>query len=160
MSRWKSGMLWQVFQSTPPARGATWQVRMPAPWTSHFNPRPPRGGRPCKGYEFRCSQPISIHAPREGGDTTSLSRAAGVKDFNPRPPRGGRPKTGSAEIYAGMISIHAPREGGDIVSALDAEYAPTISIHAPREGGDVDVLASWRDDIDFNPRPPRGGRPL
>ena len=59
-----------------------------------------------------------------------------------------------------MISIHAPREGGDIVSALDAEYAPTISIHAPREGGDVDVLASWRDDIDFNPRPPRGGRPL
>ena len=33
---------------------------------------------------------ISIHAPREGGDQESDSRTAAEKDFNPRPPRGGR----------------------------------------------------------------------
>ena len=59
-----------------------------------------------------------------------------------------------------MISIHAPREGGDadIVSAI--HDVQVISIHAPREGGDlphVDLQISAGRN--FNPRPPRGGRP-
>ena len=57
-----------AFQSTPPARGATAQAR------------PQRRGRE-----------ISIHAPREGGDTTLKN----------------------AGLQAATISIHAPREGGD-----------------------------------------------
>ena len=57
------------FQSTPPARGATYPHRHSGAGR-YFNPRPPRGGR------RQCPQgtprqiPISIHAPREGGDTT------------------------------------------------------------------------------------------
>ena len=35
-------------------------------------------------------QPISIHAPREGGDTETLAAARKRRYFNPRPPRGGR----------------------------------------------------------------------
>ena len=35
-----------------------------------------------------------------------------------------------------------------------------ISIHAPREGGDVQYHAVDLAIHDFNPRPPRGGRPL
>ena len=62
------------FQSTPPARGATQQI---------FN-----------RFIFL---PISIHAPREGGDA-SLYRAVAV--FS-------------------RISIHAPREGGD---SKDAQF--------------------------------------
>ena len=80
-----------VFQSTPPARGATPEPEPdPAP-AEHFNPRPPRGGRrarlaPCTARvaPFQSTPPargattkldrwfrnigISIHAPREGGD--------------------------------------------------------------------------------------------
>ena len=33
------------FQSTPPARGATWSVCNKHPLYGYFNPRPPRGGR-------------------------------------------------------------------------------------------------------------------
>ena len=34
-----------------------------------------------------------------------------------------------------------------------------ISIHAPREGGDNRSCPAARKREDFNPRPPRGGRP-
>ena len=33
-----------------------------------------------------------------------------------------------------------------------------ISIHAPREGGDTPALHIHFQTINFNPRPPRGGR--
>ena len=78
---------------------------------------------------------ISIHAPREGGDSMGKAIKIVNTDFNPRPPRGGRPGwiTGTA---AGLdISIHAPREGGDVVVSRLSQILE-ISIHAPREGGD------------------------
>ena len=33
-----------------------------------------------------------------------------------------------------------------------------ISIHAPREGGDFTCFSNHAPGMDFNPRPPRGGR--
>ena len=33
-----------------------------------------------------------------------------------------------------------------------------ISIHAPREGGDIIKPAPSKAGLNFNPRPPRGGR--
>ena len=56
------------FQSTPSARRATCRRRLCPPLLLHFNPRPPRGGRPHVLYTIM-PQP---------------------HDFNPRPPRGGR----------------------------------------------------------------------
>ena len=105
-----------IFQSTPPARGATiiffWSRVI-----KRFQSTPPaRGvtttlkGSPEDSY-------ISIHAPREGGDDT-----AGVRH------------------YLGVfISIHAPREGGDYGGILDLVGDYAISIHAPREGGDREI---------------------
>ena len=78
------------FQSTPPARGATQIAEALA-----------------KGI---C---ISIHAPREGGDTNE-----------------------GYQMHRVAISIHAPREGGD-QSFNGWRSGWTISIHAPREGGDT-----------------------
>ena len=102
------------FQSTPPARGAT----TPPGWRSRtdcdFNPRPPRGGRLQQRVCYKDGSLISIHAPREGGDTTEakifhaaplfqstppargatflwLCACCVAAYFNPRPPRGGRP---------------------------------------------------------------------
>ena len=123
------------FQSTPPARGATCSAVTCALCCDNFNPRPPRGGRPQLSATFIKIVDISIHAPREGGDT--IYRAAGQCLFH--------------------ISIHAPREGGDGDGA-GLRGRRRISIHAPREGGDTGDAHADRVVRNFNPRPPRGGR--
>ena len=56
---------------------------------------------------------ISIHAPREGGDFVVICNIKQKGDFNPRPPRGGRRYGSGYRFPSGPISIHAPREGGD-----------------------------------------------
>ena len=124
------------FQSTPPARGATFVYGCSAYFSGHFNPRPPRGGRPGWITGTASGLGISIHAPREGGDfccfcsdfqidsfqSTPPARGATLigciigqlsSYFNPRPPRGGRRDVTSKEEKEKLISIHAPREGGD-----------------------------------------------
>ena len=80
-----------------------------------------------------------------------------------------------------MISIHALREEGDRPRAsksqqgqvfqstpsarratmlrLSSAYAHGISIHALREEGDGLAPSGGTASSDFNPRPPRGGRP-
>ena len=80
-----------IFQSTPPARGATFYRCVPLYGFRNFNPRPPRGGRPKKPHWHVLWRYISIHAPREGGDTHTVRIPAKLC----------------------VISIHAPREGGD-----------------------------------------------
>ena len=85
-----------IFQSTPPARGATLVLGWLWRDFEYFNPRPPRGGRPA-----------------------TLSASPPAKDFNPRPPRGGRPGTRIYTYDNTGISIHAPREGGD---SKDAQF--------------------------------------
>ena len=102
-----------IFQSTPPARGATLVLGWLWRDFEYFNPRPPRGGRrnslstlggktiisihaPREGGDLlvlgwlRWVSYISIHAPREGGDFLLVFLPFGYSDFNPRPPRGGR----------------------------------------------------------------------
>ena len=57
-----------IFQSTPPARGATAGRRHYGRSGQDFNPRPPRGGRRYRLFDGSGYQYISIPAPREGGD--------------------------------------------------------------------------------------------
>ena len=85
-------VLASVFQSTPPARGATAALGDRAGRPADFNPRPPRGGRLHGIRLTHAVRPISIHAPREGGDRRSPASLRAVGHFNPRPPRGGRLK--------------------------------------------------------------------
>ena len=121
---------------------------------------------------------ISIHAPREGGDSPAPWRRSPAGYFNPRPPRGGRRGTWPAGLppclfqstppargatcavpvshHAPAISIHAPREGGDEIIRLQS-FCIEISIHAPREGGDS--RRSWpvRSTWIFQSTPPARG---
>ena len=66
---------------------------------------------------FRMAETIiSIHAPREGSDSSIWRKKVDR-----------------------LISIHAPREGSDdLEKGIDAYFA--ISIHAPREGSDRSML--------------------
>ena len=147
------------FQSTPPARGATRR-------------------RVC--HPIRPA--ISIHAPREGGDSncngmddlddafqsTPPARGATTRarwrlclrpHFNPRPPRGGRhrrPRVGHVET---RISIHAPREGGDLLPRSRTERKPAFQSTPPARGATLRAGRRRLPHRNFNPRPPRGGRP-
>ena len=56
----------------------------------NFYPRPPRGGRPARGYNVKEHRAISIHALREEGDLLRTSLPKTAVHFYPRPPRGGR----------------------------------------------------------------------
>ena len=87
-----------------------------------------------------------------------LASIRATKDFNPRPPRGGRPLAsddpGSVDVFQSTPS--ARRATGKRSSTQKCAW---ISIHALREEGDAvwDVVGGGKRN--FNPRPPRGGRP-
>ena len=134
----KAAMLIKLlFQSTPPARGATMPSAGLICWLLFQSTPPARGATPsCAGWQWHPT------------------------DFNPRPPRGGRHCLRISGCFRTCISIHAPREGGDPTLRLDELQVVDISIHAPREGGDNSGFMLYLSLRYFNPRPPRGGRPV
>ena len=127
-----------AFQSTPPARGATVKHIERRCYADHFNPRPPRGGR------------LSV-----------LKIKPTMALFQSTPPARGATHKRRGPQKINRISIHAPREGGDPTRPSSDDQYRYISIHAPREGGDQGPRTKHRQqDTNFNPRPPRGGRPV
>ena len=126
-----------VFQSTLPARGATF----------------PKS-------KIQSNILISIHAPREGSDHSYITIGDSGRNFNPRSPRGERHYASNREqlLVKVVISIHAPREGSDLTNeGIFHKYR--ISIHAPREGSDDIIPTKAEKSRNFNPRSPRGERP-
>ena len=73
---------------------------------------------------------ISIHAAREGGDSSGMSFPNKCN-----------------------ISIHAAREGGDY-NVIPSFPTYIISIHAAREGGDTEFGKTTAARSNFNPRRP------
>ena len=128
-------MPWLIFQSTPPARGATLCFCAGAPVLLDFNPRPPRGGRRVWVGIVMINQMISIHAPREGGDYYYRNRAPEIN----------------------LISIHAPREGGDWDSCETAADSSAFQSTPPARGATWLRRGLHPQAQHFNPRPPRGG---
>ena len=127
------------FQSTPPARGATVKMKVRR-WSMSISIHAPREGGDSRMYTLSAASKISIHAPREGGDGGINYPPPYKEDFNPRPPRGGRRFVRIVSLSLPIISIHAPREGGDPEYGYVLGGCHGISIHAPREGGDSPVF--------------------
>ena len=100
----------------------------------------PREGGDSRMYTLSAASKISIHAPREGGDGGINYPPPYKEDFNPRPPRGGRRFVRIVSLSLPIISIHAPREGGDPEYGYVLGGCHGISIHAPRKGGDSPVF--------------------
>ena len=101
----------------------------------HFNPRPPRGGRPTRA--------------------TARMRAS---NFNPRPPRGGRHADIAWDSFSFTFQSTSPAWGTTYPDVDTAGLCP-ISIHVPRVGDDTIAFPRAVLSTNFNPRPPRGGRP-
>ena len=88
------------FQSTLPVRGATLPQRAPL---RHMG--------------------ISIHAPRAGSDSSTISSMSVRSYFNPRSPCGERRFADGTFEFWRTISIHAPRAGSD-QERMDTRVVP------------------------------------
>ena len=155
VGRWYRG---DVFQSTPPMRGATCQLFA----------------------DFGCIM-ISIHAPHAGSDSVSASKNLSVKYFNPRPPCGERP---TQRLLRNLVSIFqsTPPMRGATDPSMDqdgrVEFQSTppmrgatsvpsfnrtgnnISIHAPHAGSDLTEPMIQRRAFLFQSTPPMRGATL
>ena len=122
----------------------------------NFYPRPPRGGRPVRFLLLHVQQDFYPRPPR-GGRRVPRTRRPQPVHFYPRPPRGGRPATalhrGKAAVFLSTPSARRATPTGFCL------LAPCrISIHALREEGDLGELHKQLLQLNFYPRPPRGGR--
>ena len=146
-----------VFQSTPPARGAT--VQQPVqPVQPVFQSTPPARGATAMMYDWTLPVDISIHAPREGGDNTRRGFTKARWTFQSTPPARGAtinlpsrrgndgfqstpPARGAtAFLYAParhQIFQSTPPARGATEAYMQRRVVFEISIHAPREGGDI-----------------------
>ena len=106
----------------------------PAPPTN-FYPRPPRGGRHFQ-IEPEALVELFLSTPSARRATLFQRRSGAVEE----------------------ISIHALREEGDPLILHNWVKCSNISIHALREEGDKTWENVTIKEIDFYPRPPRGGR--
>ena len=80
---------------------------------------------------------ISIHVPREGHD-----------------------KKAAEEAKAEAISIHVPREGHDKLRPRAGDCATTFQSTCPARGTTNVAPQSEQTRSHFNPRAPRGARPM
>ena len=147
------------FQSTCPARGTTSSFQKCSPRLTYFNPRAPRGARHRLSCPDTFTIRISIHVPREGHDLWSLFRLKRLLYFNPRAPRGARLMVLLlSPLRLGFQSTCPAR--GTTKPRLSVACQTTISIHVPREGHDGFPRSIVGNQTDFNPRAPRGARPV
>ena len=169
------------FQSTLPARGATFLLVGAYAELEYFNPRSPHGERRrvCAGAHARGSDfnPRSPHGERR---LTALSRPV-QPYFNPRSPHGERPLRRASSARSRSFQSTLPARGAtkrfcyghvtiQFQSTLPARGATTaprkpsrttcISIHAPRTGSDSRSSGRAWTAGNFNPRSPHGERPL
>ena len=148
-----------LFQSTPPARGATPLKKSRMTENRHFNPRPPRGGRPGAMWTSTTSGLFQSTPPARGATSCISSMTRELMHFNPRPPRGGRRSGYQYEdLRLVVISIHAPREGGDNHHINDSAELKKFQSTPPARGATATASTAGASPCNFNPRPPRGGR--
>ena len=104
----------KLFQSTPPARGATINNHIVVN-PCRFQSTPPARGATIIAIGVPKLFYISIHAPREGGDDHGIVVVEVDDKFQSTPPARGATFFCQVHSQGFAISIHAPREGGDLL---------------------------------------------
>ena len=144
-----------VFQSTRPARGATSSSASLSAQNRFQSTRPARGAT---GQRALHDVPlvVSIHAPRAGRDVTGTAIRCPCGRFNPRAPRGARRRHPRRPCQTTRFQSTRPARGA--TSARDlARPVRRVSIHAPRAGRDITPTSGWFAFTLFqSTRPARG----
>ncbi len=125
------------FQSTLPARGATSNAKAATAARVFQSTLPARGATGSGPTGLPAASGISIHAPREGSDLSRYPLAPSGLDFNPRSPRGERP--------------------GPDLRLRRAVFLFQSTL--PARGATSRCTPSSNNCLNFNPRSPRGERP-
>ena len=125
----------------------------------NFNPRPPRGGRRSCAACGRISSVFQSTPSARRATKAIRSLFLPRSYFNPRPPRGGRQSFGGFMLFCKLFQSTPSARRATRVGFCRAS-AGMISIHALREEGDSAGAIVPAFFLYFNPRPPRGGRPL
>ena len=139
-------------------RGGRQLVVATAAGLTGFNPRPPRGGRHVCAHSG--PPPVRFQsAPPARGATDQIEADYARYRVSIRAPRaGGDPRDAPAGRGSGFQS--APPARGATIGVLRIPHDIVVSIRAPRAGGDSATTSTHADPTRFNPRPPRGGRPV
>ena len=169
-----------LFQSTLPARGATYNW-YDGEMSDEISIHAPRTGSDLKEYDKSRAEQISIHAPRTGSDTDTrwfhdyiygfqstlpargatrppASGESSRRDFNPRSPHGERPCRALKSYRSASISIHAPRTGSDgRKSAARGSSRCNFNPRSPH-GERPEPTVVEKCVQNFNPRSPHGER--
>ena len=147
------------FYPRPPRGGRPAPPSVRSPSSSDFYPRPPRGGRLGRQQLYPDLLPISIHALRKEGDQVTLSTPSLAKQFlsTPSARRATTPLCSRSAFLS--ISIHALREEGDRSPRCSSWWITAFLSTPSARRATRDRQLSRRNQTDFYPRPPRGGRP-
>ena len=100
---------------------------------------------------------ISIHVPRVEDDRRGVEIRNSEHVFQSTSPVWRTTVRCESRGRRHFISIHVPRVEDDTLEVDDLDDA-VISIHVPRVEDDVGVYDKLPRRVDFNPRPPCGGR--
>ncbi len=144
------------FQSTLPARGATRSARfimMPPGFQSTL---PARGATLRRCRERNLSL-ISIHAPRTGSDEYRQALSQTQHNFNPRSPHGERRNAIRCTRYGKKFQSTLPARGATR-SCLQILLTKRFQSTLPARGATRSFLPSECKILDFNPRSPHGER--
>ena len=125
----------QIFQSTLPARGATVLEQTREIKVTAFQSTLPARGATCRALDvYGRRGAISIHAPRTGSDMRREIARLSDEDFNPRSPHGERRRRCFNRPGKSIFQSTLPARGATLASA-------------------------WRNrQCNFNPRSPHGER--
>ena len=147
------------FNPRPP-RGGRPAAGRSSPALLHFNPRPPRGGRLLAVVKLAGFLVISIHALREEGDATAKRRRYQDSIFQSTPSARRATRYFFADSFKRFLFQSTPSARratvGNIYDDPDLLFQSTPSARRAT----AYRLHSGRLQWYFNPRPPRGGRPV
>ena len=124
------------FQSTCPARGTTDIEDLIRKAVDDFNPRAPRGARPCAD---RFISPVTPY-------------------FNPRAPRGARRQKRRLPVVSLKFQSTCPARGTTRGAAGGIPAEGYFNPRAPRGARRTCRAGCWHNSRNFNPRAPRGAR--
>ena len=109
-----------MFQSAPPARGAT-DLDLPHVFLYGVSIRAPRtGGDSVPSLASELMTVFQSAPPARGATVVHMTAHPAWHGFNPRPPHGGRLEVEVERCGVLLVSIRAPRTGGDQEPATTA----------------------------------------
>ena len=145
-----------LFQSTLPARGATWYWYRCTNKGCNFNPRSPHGERRALENDSGALLLFQSTLPARGA-TVQRSLCCNVQPFQSTLPARGATRTLVPSNTISPFQSTLPARGATQSKMRTAPGADEISIHAPRTGSDIRSLSSPYSSSSFQSTLPARG---